>query len=105
MAQGLGTSNLIEVDMGAPFLEQLEIIATAPPVTNFPRHRWLNYLVSNLPSLWQLRLHECYLEFDNVWAECQDVGVVLRKRAEDRNSAAGKIVCEPAEAGVAFFGD
>jgi hypothetical protein len=43
------------------------------------------------------------LEFDDVWADCQDADTLLKKRVIEQNNVAGQVIHDPKEAGVSFF--
>ena len=104
--QGLEYIDLEQLEVGGrqpPLIEQLELTRGAEEVTNFSIERLISRVTSSCPSLWQVRLHEAYAEFDDVWADCQDADVVLKSRATAQNKAAGHTVHDPEEAGVSFF--
>ena len=86
-----------------PRIEQLELTPDAGEVKNFSTYRIISRHAILLPSLWQIRVHELYLEFDDVWADCQDVDTLLKNRVIEQNKAAGQVIHNPEEAGVSFF--
>ena len=81
-------------------LEQLELTSDPRGTQNFSTGRLISRIVASFPNLWQIRLYEAYAEFDDVWADCQDAEIVLKKR---QNKVAGHVVHDPEEAGVSFF--
>jgi hypothetical protein len=84
-------------------LEQLELTQSGEETRNFTNSRLISQIAFWLPTLWQIRLHESYAEFDDVWADCQDAELVLKDRVRVQNQAAGQIIHDPEEAGVSFF--
>ena len=86
-----------------PRIEQLELTPDAGEVKNFSTYRTISRYATTFPSLWQIRVHELYLEFDDVWADCQDANTLLKNRVIEQNDIAGRVVHDPEEAGVSFF--
>lgn len=86
-----------------PRIEQLELTPDAGEVKNFYTYRTISRYATLFPSLWQIRVHELYLEFDDVWADCQDADTLLKNRVIEQNNAAGQVIHDPEEAGVSFF--
>jgi hypothetical protein len=86
-----------------PRIEQLELTPDAGEVRNFSTYRTISRHATLFPSLWQIRVHELYLEFDDVWADCQDADTLLKNRVIEQNNAAGQVIHDPKEAGVLFF--
>ena len=86
-----------------PRIEQLELTPDAGEVENFSTYRTISRYATTFPSLWQIRVHELYLEFDDVWADCQDANTLLKNRVIEQNNVAGRVVHDPEEAGVSFF--
>ena len=84
-------------------IEQLELTSDSGEAQNFSTGRLISRIAASFPSLWQIRLHEAYAEYDDVWADCQDAEIVLATRIKEQNKAAGQIIHDPAEAGVSFF--
>ena len=83
-------------------LEQLELTSggKVKDIRNFYTRRLLSYLALNLPRLWQLRLSDAYLEFDNVWADSQDVDALLKQRVLEWNASALCTLYDPEDAGL-----
>jgi hypothetical protein len=94
---------LIENGTALPRLEQLELTQYGEETDNFSTSRLMSQIVYWLPSLWQIRLHESYAEFDDVWADCQDAEIALKGRVRQQNKAADQIIHDPDEARVSFF--
>ena len=86
-----------------PRIERLELTLDAGEVKNFSTYRTISRHATLLPSLWQIRVHELYLEFDDVWADCQDADTLLKNRVIEQNNVAGQVIHDPKEAGVSFF--
>lgn len=86
-----------------PQIEQLELTPDAGEVENFSTYRTISRYATTIPSLWQIRVHELYLEFDDIWADCQDANTLLKNRVIEQNNVAGRVVHDPEEAGVSFF--
>jgi hypothetical protein len=86
-----------------PQIEQLEVTPDAGEVKNFSTYRTISRHATLIPSLWQIRVHELYLEFDDVWADCQDADTLLKNRVIERNNTAGQVIHDPEGAGVSFF--
>jgi hypothetical protein len=86
-----------------PRIERLELTPDAREVENFSTYRTISRYATLFPSLWQIRVHGLYLEFDDVWADCQDADALLKTRVIEQNNAAGQIIHDPEEAGVSFF--
>lgn len=89
--------------MGIPQLEQLELTQYGDETSNFSTTRLIPQMVFWLPSLWQIQIHESYAEFDDIWADCQDAAILLKKRVKEHNQNADQVVHDPDEAGVSFF--
>jgi hypothetical protein len=93
----------IEEKIGITQLEQLELTRYDEETSNFSTTRLITQMVHWLPSLWQIRINESYAEFDDVWADCQDAAIFLKKRVKQHNQDAGQIVHDPDEAGASFY--
>lgn len=84
-------------------LERLEItLSSSDDSVNFSTLPLLSDLASGMELLWQIRLHESYAE-DDIREDCQIVDTLLKKRAKERNEAAGHVICEPEDAGIILF--
>lgn len=94
---------LTEKDKSIPQLEQLELTQYGEETSNFSTTRLMTQMVFWLPHLWQIQIHESFAEFDDVWADCQDAEILLKRRVKEQNEAAGQIIHDPDEAGVSFF--
>jgi hypothetical protein len=86
-----------------PQIEQLELTQDAGEVENFSMYRTISRCAATFPSLWQIQVHQSYLEFDDVWADCRVTNTFLKNRAIEQNNVAGRVVHDPEEAGVSFF--
>ena len=102
-AMELSTSWLSEQGRSFRLLEQLELTQYAEETKNFSTTRLISQIAFWLPSLSQIRLHESYAEFDDVWADCQDAEIVLKDRVKRQNEVSGQIIHDLDEAGVVFF--
>ena len=88
-----------------PSLEQLEVTSGMEDTVYFPNTRLMRQLARNMTGLWQMRLAKSLSILDDIGNNCQDIDDFLRKRAKERNEAAGQVVHDLDEAGVIFFGN
>ena len=96
-------AQLPSLEEAVPPLEQIELTPRGSEVKNFQTTRLLTLLAKHLPMLWQIRLHEAFVEFDDIWADIQDVEQSLQRHAVCHNGDSGDIIIDPGEARVVLF--